>query len=820
MSPIVTQANGSAVPEGEHQRVPPTHRRMPQGRSNAVALALFLLCIWVVGGMVESRGDEASLDLVGIVKSTDGRTLTNASVFILTAGPRLGVGTLCPSCYADCRKSARPTGDGRFTIPSVSGSLLFRVMVVAPGFAPGFFPRTDPRTGPLDVVLSPRTANHLPARTILGRVIDAQGRPIPQAVVSVETTKIGEGTSSQPPEGTDPVAITDEAGDFALGSAGAFDGMGLSIEAKTKAPGQFSMVRPGRERRTFVLTEGASIVGRVVSAGQTVSNVVVGACGADRSMGHFVGSYTIATGAEGQFALTGLPPNHEYFVYGCMESLGRWGTLPLKKVRVGADGATLDLGDLALRPGYRLAGRVKLSNRDTLPKGTRLSVGRENAWDSRTITLEADGRFDLANLPPGETLSLWTRVAGYRDSATNASFKSLTGLRGRLDADKTNLLYLLEPGEEQIGAPPDDDSDPPNKSPLAGAELKRVRPPGWVIGGQAVDAVTGKPVPRFRVSAGRVSSATAESFFVQWLGRRGTEGTNGRYVVELPRSTEFAVVQADAEGYLPARSKPLKPGQTNHVFQMTRGNGPSGVVLGLDGRPAAGATVVHLSSFQSATLPQKGALQVHDGARMQVHDSAMNQTVTDGLGRFLFSPKYGASQVWIVTDEGFARVPAKGLTGTNEVRLERWASVHGRIVRNRHGIADETMGMQFGDGFDAGASWWVILEGTLADESGRFHLARVPPGKISLTTQKLENYLEGAYTHVPQITIQLKPGEDRHLEDLEKSEKGRFPDGTDRENPMEPWKKLFLLWLLKGVVTLMMLTLGMAAIVWLKRKRT
>ena len=242
--------------------------------------------------------------------------------------------------------------------------------------------------------------------------------------------------------------------------------------------------------------------------------------------------------------------------------------------------------------------------------------------------------------------------------------------------------------------------------------------------------------------------------------------------------------------------------------------------MDLDGRPAAGVTVVHLSSFQSATLSQKGALQVHEGARMQVHDSAMNQTVTDGLGRFLFSPKYRASQVWIVTDEGFARVPAKGLTGTTEVRLERWASVHGRIVRNRHGIADETMGMQFGDGFDAGASWWVILEGTLADESGRFHLARVPPGKISLTTQKLENYLEGAYTHVPQITIQLKPGEDRHLEDLEKSEKGRFPDGTDRENPMEPWKKLFLLWLLKGVVTLMMLTLGMAAIVWLKRKRT
>jgi hypothetical protein len=87
------------------------------------------------------------------------------------------------------------------------------------------------------------------------------------------------------------------------------------------------------------------------------------------------------------------------------------------------------------REHFRSGNYNKFQLRDTLPKGTRLSVGRENAWDSRTITLEADGRFDLANLPPGETLSLWTRVAGYRDSAANASFESRSGLRGRLDAD-------------------------------------------------------------------------------------------------------------------------------------------------------------------------------------------------------------------------------------------------------------------------------------------------------------------------------------------------------------------------------------------------
>ena len=93
-----------------------------------------LLCLWTARGVGHLWADDGSLDLVGVVRSTDGRVLTNANVFVCTAGPRVGAGTLCPSCYADCRKSVRSAGDGHFTIPSVNGLLLFRVLVVAPGF--------------------------------------------------------------------------------------------------------------------------------------------------------------------------------------------------------------------------------------------------------------------------------------------------------------------------------------------------------------------------------------------------------------------------------------------------------------------------------------------------------------------------------------------------------------------------------------------------------------------------------------------------------------------------------------------------------------
>jgi len=806
--PVPSIPSGSEVVEGvaPEFRCPlaqPDLRRMPRGGVVVLARVLFLLCLWMARGVGHLWADDGSLDLVGVVRSTDGRVLTNANVFIYTAGPRVGAGTLCPSCYADCRKSARSAGDGHFTIPSVNGLLLFRVLVVAPGFEPAFFPRTDPRVGPLQAVLSPRTTNHLRERTILGRVVDAQGRPIPQAVVSVSTTQFGNTVSSQPPEGTDPLAITDDTGEFALGSAGAFDSMSLKIESPMKAPAFFEKVRPGRERRTFVSMVGASIVGRVVLAGRPVSSVVVMACGADRSMGSFVGSYSIATATDGQFVLTGLPPDHEYYVYGSMESLDRWGNLPLKKVRAGADGATLDLGDLALHPGHRLAGRVTLSDRDSLPEGTRLSVSREQAWDSRTVDLPPDGRFNMANLPPGETLTLWTRVAGYRDSATNVSLNSMNGgLFGRLNTDKTNLLYLLEPGESRLGEFDEDEYFSTIQSPLAGAESKRARLPVRVIEGQALDAVTGKPLPRFRVSAGKVGWATASPTGVQWMARRGTEGTNGRYSVELPKSTEFAVVQADAEGYRPARSEPLSPGQTHHVFRMTRGNGPAGVVLGLEGRPAAGVTVVHLSPGQRAVLPQQGALSLHDRST-----GSEDETITDASGRFQFSPKFGTSEVWVVTDEGFARVAAARLTGTNVVQLERWASVRGRIVRERQGIADEAVELQLGRRFDANAPS-VSFEGTTADESGRFRFSRVPPGEITLATQrKIDDSRIQGWTLAPQVTVLLKPGEDRQLEDVEKSENGRYPDGIDEYGrSVVPSKESFLPWLVPGVMMMGFLT--------------
>ena len=60
---------------------------------------------------------------------------------------------------------------------------------------------------------------------------------------------------------------------------------------------------------------------------------------------------------------------------------------------------------------------------------------------------------------------------------------------------------------------------------------------------------------------------------------------------------------------------------------------------------------------------------------------------------------------------------------------------------------------------------------------------------------------------MPQVTVLLKPGEDRQLEDVEKSEKGRYPDGIDEYGrSVVPSKESFLPWLVPGVMMMGFLT--------------
>ena len=198
-----------------------------------------------------------------------------------------------------------------------------------------------------------------------------------------------------------------------------------------------------------MLSEGAVVTGRITKDGKPVKGFAVGLVSVDRS-DKFTGNYDTHTNDDGCFTFINVPPYQMYYAYSLMES-GKADNLvaPLRRVRVTGDGTTKDLGEMPLGPGVRLKGRVILSDGKPVPPNTQLYVGREGAWDSRNIVLDANGAFDLIGIPP-ESISLGARVPGYHLSEKNPSLDKLNGgtIVGRVESD-TYVELLLEPGQFQ-----------------------------------------------------------------------------------------------------------------------------------------------------------------------------------------------------------------------------------------------------------------------------------------------------------------------------------------------------------------------------------
>ena len=365
---------------------------------SALVVLLFSGAV-ITAGAADSAGAKGRPNLVGIVSSATDEPLAHAAIFIYTAGPRQGPGIVCPSCYADCHKSTNADAAGRFTIASLSPDLLFRVLVVAPGWQPTFFNHVDPREGLFLVTLTNRLATNIPAgQKIIGRVVNARQEPLASAVVSVQGTTIGNSTSGYPPAGTDPLAVTDEQGRFVIQSAVKFDAMNLRVEARGYARRDLSDIHPGLKPADYEVTDGASLTGQVLWNGRPVAGASVGMAGVDRSMGNFTGDFIYGTDENGRFLFVNLPPDRDYALYGLMDSFHPFGALPVRTLHVGGDGSVTDAGALAVVPGHRLAGQVKLSDGRPIPTHTHLFVGRGLAWDTSTvIELPADGTFILTN---------------------------------------------------------------------------------------------------------------------------------------------------------------------------------------------------------------------------------------------------------------------------------------------------------------------------------------------------------------------------------------------------------------------------------------
>jgi hypothetical protein len=219
---------------------------------------------------------ETILDLKGSVLREGGSAVSEATVFIYTAGPKVGTANLCPSCYPDCRKSAKTDKAGRFQINALDPKLLFRLLVVAPGCDAKFVSKVDPAAEPVQVLLHETDQDALHSKSrVGGMVIGPEGQPLIGAVLNVEGLERGSSTRwGGNDQAVDPIAVTDDKGRFSLRCAEGVDAIHAKAECRGVAKHWVRMT-PGHDH-LIRMEDGVMVSGRVLRQGQAVRGAVVG----------------------------------------------------------------------------------------------------------------------------------------------------------------------------------------------------------------------------------------------------------------------------------------------------------------------------------------------------------------------------------------------------------------------------------------------------------------------------------------------------------------------------------------------------------------
>lgn len=503
---------------------------------------------------------------------------------------------------------------------------------------------------------------------------------------------------------------------------------------------------PVGKANELVMTEGAAITGRVLAGGKPLGGVTVGISGVERQAGDYVGHFEIGTDADGKFALINIPPDVDFWIYTSMNSMKKFGAVPIQKIRSGKDGETTDTGDLIATPAHRLAGRVVLADGAPLPPKVRLLISREGAWDSMQVTLDADGNFDTTGVPD-EPMNLSARVKGYHVSARNLSVDQLNPFQliGRVDRDITNLVFMLEKG-------PDPQPDYSHVDPeyneirnrtLRGAEGAVDHSHEWAVSGHVLDADTKQPVQSFRVTPGQPDNFRG----IVWSTLRAVDGSNGIYTVYISKRSAQPTLKVEADGYMPASLNVQPSDASNMDFVLKKGSGPAGTVMMLDGKPAEGATLVLLTGeMNEAGFNSAGELKGYGNRR--------TTCTTDTNGTFSFKPILGAKYLAAASSNGFTIVSLEAFATNPVVTLVPLGKMVGTLKRTSGPGSNETLDVNF-----AGDSPRINLwRPTDTDAQGRFEFDNVPAGHLQISyRQKMMN--GNGWSEQPLREVDLKPGQ-------------------------------------------------------------
>lgn len=522
--------------------------------------------------------------------------------------------------------------------------------------------------------------------TIGGIVKTREGKPIAGATVTI-MARAGAGNAPDWTYVPEVEVMTDAEGhwrfnemptgwNFVYVRVAHPDYVATFMQRQAPKPSDFELKA---KKADIILDEGVALDGRVLDdQGRLISgaNVSLGAVRRPRERDY----PSTATDAQGRFRFGHIPAGTQTVT---AQAAGRAPALTDVVVAPGIKPVELRLG-----PGHLLRGRVV--NREGKPlDGVTVQAmdwkGHMSLdWTTKT---SAEGRFAWDSAPP-EPLLLTLTKPGF----------VMLGQREFL-ADKPEQTVTMYP-------------------PL------RVR-------GQVTDARTGRAILRFTLVHGnydRFSNRDGVLRQVNWerLGSWKDLG-GGKYEVEYSHSLVAAVaVRIEAGGYKPATSEPfrMEAGDVTFDARLEPGVGPTGIVVGSDGKPLAGAKVVLSTKSLRA--------QLYNG---KFHEGAYPQVVTDPDGRFAFPAQTEPYRVFVDHAQGFAEADEKALASSPQLTIQPWGRIEGIVKIGANSAKGVQIRLSETDNrWNPDVAMPVTQSQQLAtDGRGHYAFERVIPARLSVS---------------------------------------------------------------------------------------
>ncbi|TWT74099.1 carboxypeptidase-like regulatory domain-containing protein [Allorhodopirellula solitaria] len=553
------------------------------------------------------------------------------------------------------------------------------------------------------------TASIEPAWTVGGVVLDAGGRPVVGAEVrpSIRFRKrpgdlnsLGVGTSIK----------TDEDGRWQYGHVP----VSKADVYVTVNHDDYQAQRGNLSRGEFESTSDQPSMGKLtLTQGYTLAGIV------RDPEGNPIENATVRTKFLNEIREAKTDEYGRYQLTGCEENLTRvvvfakGRALEMKEVRIRPE---MDPVDFVLPPG----GHVKLRVVDADGKGLAKARIFLQRWRGHVDYFE----FDHVHCYTDEN-GIWE----WNEAPLDA-FQADICRRGGMQLVKQ---VIVAGDEEHVFRPP----------------------PLLVITGRVLDAESGEPVTRYRVTPGRRNDDPRIGF--DWYEREAYTAKTSNYRVEFNRSGDQHLVRIEAEGYRVAQSREFasNEGEVTYDLKLQKATSITGQIVDAHGEPASHARI--------AVADEHAQIVIRDG---EIRDSSTytKRLDADAVGNFSLPARDQPFHLVIIHDQGHAFVFSESIKTDGTIRLNPWASIEGQFRVGAKPAANVRLSISGGTfrpvQGDAGR---VYADATATtDEHGRYRHAKVFDGRGSVGREIIMMVDDGAteVTSSQQVPFTAAPGED------------------------------------------------------------